>query len=85
MDNDNVKTRNIRKPFPKHIAINPSIHFSVLQLLPSGVTFLGLQEIRDMKGNKRRALLVIFKDKAPMGGMRKSHFCADNGEYLGEA
>lgn len=66
-----------------------SIKLSVLRKLPPGKPLGGIREIEDMNRKKRQAVLWLFVDDGPRnqgGGLvRKSYFCVETGDYLGEA
>ncbi|MCK5016338.1 MAG: hypothetical protein KAS32_04625 [Candidatus Peribacteraceae bacterium] len=69
---------------PKFDKTNTTVDFTILFSLPRGVTFLELEIIKDMSGKPRRALKVMWQHSNNRC-LRKAHFCADNGDYLGEA
>jgi len=61
--------------------LDTKVTLRVLMKLPPGNTILGIEDVTNMRHQKKRALMVMWVDR---GGLRKAHFCVDSGEYLGE-
>lgn len=57
------------------------VKISILAKLPPGAKVYGSEDILDMFGDKRHAMIVGWIDNT---GFRKAHFCIDSAEYLGE-
>jgi hypothetical protein len=57
------------------------VSVKVLRALPSGATIFRAEKIRDMWGDQRTAIVVMWRDNT---GIRKGHFCVETADYLGE-
>jgi len=66
-----------------YIPENTTIDISVIQKMPARISIMCFEEVTDMDGKKRRAVMVMWQDRE-VRDTRTAHFCADTGDYLGE-